>query len=497
MLASNDQLGALLDAAVDGMILIDPTGRVTRFNLAAERMFGYAEAEVLGRNVSMLMPKPYREEHDQYLRRYLCTAQPHIIGIGREVTAQRHDGSIFPIHLSVGEFGHGSEQGFVGILHDITERKRREDELRNSNAELLLMFQSAPIAIQIFAVDGVLLDANTAFEKLFGYTAEELRGRNYDAMIDDLVIEEYREILRSASAAIYQSGDSFHLDLRFRARDGRMFHGKVYVGAVRDTGHQIRLLISQIIDLSAVDAAEHEAEELRARLAHVSRLGTLGEMASGIAHEVNQPLTAIANYASALKRLLLTDRAEPAELAATLAKISVQAERAGQIIQGLRKLTRRRDTEHAELNCNALIREVSRLIELELRFSNHELLLRLDPSDPKISGDGVQFQQVILNLIRNSLEAMQDTVQGKAVIVTTLAQADNFVEVVVTDTGPGLPIEVAERLFEPFFTTKPQGMGLGLSICRSIVSALGGQLHYRQGSAGGAEFVLRLPQVHP
>lgn len=367
---AESRLAALLDAAVDAIILIDDRGRITRFNRAAERLFGYTQAEVLLKNVSVLMPEPYRAEHDGYIARYASTGERRIIGIGREVEAQRADGTTFPIELSVGEFRTTGEllpqgrHGYVGILRDLTERK----------------------------------------------------------------------------------------------------------------------------------AQAREAEELRARLAHVGRLGTLGEMVSGIAHEVNQPLTAISNYASACRRMVLAGAIEGNELAGTLDKIAVQAERAGQVIRGLRALVRRRDEQREPLDVNRLIREVIKLLDFEVRQAGYRIDLDLVEPLPEVVGDAVQIQQVVLNLIRNAVDAMLERAHGEGILIET-GLLDGYVEIRVTDSGPGLPAKVQQRLFEPFFTTKPQGIGLGLSICKSIVTAHRGDLTGETAPAGGARFRVRLPKV--
>jgi two-component system sensor kinase FixL len=269
----------------------------------------------------------------------------------------------------------------------------------------------------------------------------------------------------------------------------------VHAGLAREQGGAPLLMIVEIVDRSALYAATREAEDLRARLAHVNRLGTLGEMVSGIAHEVNQPLTAIANYASAVRRLLLSGQAEPRELATILEKISNQAERAGQVIRGLRSMTRKQDTERTRLDCNVLVLEVTRLVEFELRDSGVRLQLDLEPRLPPVLGDGVQIQQVVLNLIRNAIEAMGPQARGESVTVASIAPSEAVVEIRVTDRGPGLAPDMEDRLFEPFFTTKAQGMGLGLSICKSIVAAHGGELSYRRAEQGGAEFLIRLPTM--
>jgi len=373
---AESRFNALLDAAVDAIILIDPHGHVTRFNPAAERMFGYREDEVVGHNVSMLMPEPYRSQHDGYIHRYASTGQRRIIGIGREVEARRKDGTTFPIDLSVGEF---------------------------------------------------------------------------------------------------RSGDGAH---RRRAEDAATEHG--FVGIIRD--------------LTERKAQTREAEGLRSRLTHVGRLGTLGEMVSGIAHEVNQPLTAIANYASACRRMAQAGTLSGEELTSTLEKIGAQAERAGQVIRGLRALVRRHDEIREPLDCNRLIRDVSKLVEFEARAAGYRLVLDLAEPLPAVSGDAVQIQQVVLNLIRNGLDAMLERAHGDSIVIETLA-ANGFVEIRVTDSGPGIPPAALERLFEPFFTTKAQGIGLGLSICKSIVTAHRGELTVQAAPERGARFRVRLPSV--
>ncbi len=488
---SGDRLGALLDAAVDPIVLIDTRGRITGLNRAAAAVFGYNEAEVLGQNVAMLMPAPYREEHDAYLARYMDTARPRIIGIGREVVARRKDGSTFPIDLSVGEFLSGEERGFVGILRDITLRKQQEAEIRKTSEELRLIFENTPTAITITDVDGHVLDANRACQALLECNVAELKGGRHT----DLVMEEDREAVRAEFVALRETGNRFSREVRYRTRDGHVLYAMLHAGVARDAGGEALLMICEIVDRSQLFEATREAEELRTRLAHVSRLGTLGEMVSGIAHEVNQPLTAIANYASAARRLVLSGDTDAEELASINDKIAVQAERAGQVIRGLRSMTRRREAVRESLDCSALIGEVSKLIEFELRARGWRLLISLEPKLPEVLGDGVQIQQVLLNLVRNAIEAMNERASDDFVTITASALGSAWVEISVSDSGPGLAQEVEERLFEPFFSTKTQGMGLGLSICKSIMSVHGGELRYRRNLHGGAEFIMRLPAV--
>ncbi len=476
------RLNALLDAAVDAMVLIDEHGHITRLNASAQRTFGYAEEEVRGHNVSMLMPQPYRGEHDSYLERYQRTHEPRIIGIGREVIAQRKDGSTFPIDLSVGEFDAEGEHGFVGILRDITQRKQQEERLR-------LIFEKAPTAILITDPRGHITSANATACELLGYAEKELQ----ELRQSDLLVEgSERNNAIDRMRLCVEKGDSCRFDAHYRRKNGSPLPALSQAAVAHDAeGHPL-LVISEIVDRSAVFEATREAEDLRSRLAHVGRVGTLGEMVSGIAHEVNQPLTAIATHASACRRMLMTGQAKPEELADALETISQQSQRAGEVIRGLRNMLRKRDQVREPLDCNQLVREVVRITDFELKQSSFRLTQSLAPDLPRVIGDGVQIQQVVLNLIRNAFDAMAHKATGDVVEVTTDSAGD-FIDIFVADHGSGISPAVAERLFEPFFTTKTQGIGLGLSICKSIISAHNGTLQYSTNPWGGATFQVRLP----
>lgn len=486
--AARDQLSALLDAAVDAMVLIDTRGVVTRFSRSAEQMFGYAAGEVVGRNVSVLMPQPYHGEHDGYIQRYHHTGEARIIGIGREVVARRKDGSEFPIELSVGQFVSDELSGFVGILRDISVRKQQEAELRQSTEELRLIFDHAPTAIMITDLDGSIINLNRAAADLFGYQPLDL----HDVNQIDLVHPEDRERVRDELRKLIGQQGHCACELRYLRRDGEVLHATHYAATVEGDGEPL-MVIGEVVDRTAVFDANREAQELRDRLTHVGRIGTLGEMVSGIAHEVNQPLTAIASYASACRRLMLGNLSNPAELLGILEKIAAQAERAGQVIRGLRALAKRADPERKRLDVNLLVREVRRLVEFEFRDHGIQLETREQSGLQAVQGDGIQIQQIVLNLLRNAMEAMNDAGKTGTVLLETLTPERDWVEIRVSDQGPGLPPSVAQRLFEPFFTTKQQGMGLGLSICQSIARAHGGELSYFLNEHHGATFALRLP----
>lgn len=362
---SSQELQALLDAAVDGIVVIDRHGTILSFNRSAENLFGLSASEAVGRNVSVLMAEGDGQGHDESIGRYLKTHVPHIIGRGREVVAQRKDGSVFPAFLSVGAV-QGAEPRFVGFIRDV----------------------------------------------------------------------------------------------------------------------------------SATRKAEEDSHRLQDRLMHVSRLATVGEMASGIAHELNQPLAAIATYAHACDRLLSTPEPEIDEVQSALKQIADQAVRAGDIIRRLRNLARTDESIRTPVDINSVIEELTDLIQIDARAHGVQYRQKLAPDLPRVTVDRAQIQQVILNLVRNALEALAlGQLDVSEVVISTRQNEQGEVEIAVCDSGPGVDNYIAHRIFDPFCSTKPTGTGLGLPISRTIVHTHGGTLDYKPNVPSGACFVVKLPST--
>ena len=246
---------------------------------------------------------------------------------------------------------------------------------------------------------------------------------------------------------------------------------------------------------AAVGMAVHDpSAALHGRLLNVSRMATIGEMAAGIAHELNQPLTAIANYAHACERLLARPGTDPAELREALHQIALQTTRAADIIRRLRALARGRQAERYPVPVNALVEELRELISTDAVLHGAQLSLVLAPRLPDVLVDAGQIQQVILNFVRNSLEALAGPPSGSPqVAISTAAAADGGVELAVCDNGPGLAPELIKRIFDPFFSTKENGTGLGLAISSTIARAHGGSVGYRPNRPTGACFYIVLP----
>mgnify|MGYP000045988442 CR=1 FL=1 len=361
---ANQRLIALLDAAVDALVVIDGKGNIEIFNSAAQKMFGYSKREVFGKNIKMLMPDTFSIEHDKYLASYLTSGEEKIIDKGRKVKGKKSNGEEFPIFLSVGEVKNSSDIQFVGIIRDISEQE--QDRI--------------------------------------------------------------------------------------------------------------------------------DARESRERLSHASRLSSMGELAAGIAHEMNQPLSAISSYAQASKRLLQSDTQDnKLKVVAALDKICDQAIRASEVIHRLRTFVKKRVAQRESVDLNALIYETVNLAKVDTRILDHEVLLKLcHNKKPILIADPIQIQQVLLNLIRNGIDAMEHH-KGAPLLIHSQWLSNIKIEVSVIDFGLGIDQKTSSGIFNPFFTTKETGMGMGLSVSQTIIHAHGGNIYFSPSNHSGCTFSFSLP----
>jgi len=482
---------AIVATAVDGIVVIDRSGAIRSVNHATERLFGYTVEELIGRNVKILMPELYAHAHDTYLANYLRTGEKKIIGIGREVVGKRKDGSVFPMDLSVGETRNGDQPIFVGIIRDISARKAAELAQRESELRLRSILETVADAIIVIDAGGVIQSFSPAAERLFGYGLDEVVGRNVKILMP----------------SPYRQGHDGYLDRYLRTGERRIIGiGRVVVGLRKDgETFPMELQVGEfafsgrcyftgfVRDLTERQKAERRVQDLQAELLHASRLSVMGQMASTMAHELNQPLTAVANYLEAGRQLLATGAGRPERIAEMMEKAIGQAQRAGDVIRRLRGFVSKGETERRIQGLNQLVEEAVALALVGARQRGVRTSFELDHAVPPVLVDHVQIQQVVLNLVRNAAEAMEQVERRELVIGTRAIPEEGMAEVFVADTGPGIAPELADRLFQPFVTTKPTGMGLGLSICREIIEAHHGRLTATSGSSGGAVFRLTVP----
>ena len=357
-----ERLRSITRTAPDAIVIIDESGIIDTVNPAAERLFGYSSAELVGQNVKMLMPSPHREAHDAHLSRYRETGERRVVGIGRVVVGRRKDGTTFPARLAIGEIELDQGRLFTGFLHDVTERE--------------------------------------------------------------------------------------HIQRR--------------------------------------------AGILQQELMHASRLSAMGEMASGIAHELNQPLTAVMNYTRAARRRLDRDEVDPTPIADLVDKAGQQAERAAEIIKRLRGFIKKDESVRRLEPINAIVEEAAALALIGASDRDIELIFSLDDALPSVLIDRIEVQQVVLNILRNAIEAFEGSGERK-IRIATWAASPRQIQVDIKDNGPGLAPGVEDNPFRPFQTTKEDGLGIGLAISRTIIDAHGGRLWAENAPEGGAAFHFLLP----
>jgi PAS domain S-box-containing protein len=616
------ELRAVLDAAVDAVVIIDSNGLIESFNRSAERLFGWTSAETIGRNVSMLMPEPFRSQHDGYMHHHMTTGERRIIGKGREVVAQRRDGTLFPVFLAVGRIEGLEPPRFVGFIHDVTDRKRAVEALRRERDRAQTYLDLAEVMLLALDARGTISLVNRKGCEILGWPEDELVGRNwFDTCLpaelrDDVrgmfaqffegnasparyaehevvtrtgerkliawrnvflrderglvsgtlssgediteqrraieALRQSEQLLRDAQAIanlgnyefrvpggqpywspqLYRilgmdpsrpppdfatyAGQCVHPDDRERflrewerleGGDGNLdleYRIRRPDGSTRDVHAIARMhrepdgalkVVGTLHDITDRKRAEEEIRQTQDRLTQFARLSTMGEMAAGLAHEINQPLTAITNYAQALQRMLAAPQVpDPADVQLALQQIAAQALRAGEVIRRLRSFVKNREARTEVIDPLQLITDLMTFAEPDTRVNDIRLRVETSGPLPPVVCDPVQVQQVLLNLIRNAIDAMNESGSAqREIVIRAVREDDKSIEISVEDHGPGIPPEVAENLGNPFFTTKPTGTGLGIAISRSILRAHGGRLSHRPTPGGGATVFFTLP----
>lgn len=378
------------------------------------------------------------------------------------------------------------------LVREIEEREQAEARTAESEAHMRTVTDALPALISYVDRDLRYRFVNATYEKWLGVPAARILGQRAPEILGEEALAVRRE---SAERALAGDRVTYEAELPFPDGQTRQIDF-TYVPDVDENGY-VRGFFALAYDITGRRQAEQDARELRESLSHVTRVTMAGELAASIAHELNQPLTAILSNAQAAQRFLRSDAiANAQEVAEALVDIAQDAERAGEVIRRLRGLLRRGDIKQEPLDLNEAIREVTTLARNEAMLRGVEVELDLAEDLAPVSGDRVQLQQVVLNLVMNACEAMSGTDAGaRELRVETRRSASGVVQVSIRDSGPGVDEGSIERIFEPFVTTKSGGMGMGLSISRSIVEAHGGELRASANPDRGATFAFSLP-VH-
>jgi two-component system sensor kinase FixL len=483
---------ALMDAAVDAVVVIDHHGVIMGINESTSRMFGYRTDELLGENVRLLMPEPDRSAHDGYIARYLRTREPRVIGIGREVTARRRDGTIFPIRLSVGQVADSVPPSFVGLMRDVTSEHEAVAALKLERDRARAFLELHDSILLELDTQRRVRDINARGSELLGAPAAEIIGQEWSHFMCG---ETERERARLLLASALSSGVS--REREFDCRDMSGNPRRIYwrTIALRTAGGEPAGWLCSGADVTEWAQREHHAHLAQDRLTRVARLATMGEMAAGVAHEINQPLTAITTYARACERYLEKPAPDLAEVREAVREINAEGMRAGEIIRRLRQMVRvDAPDEQTSLDINGTVRDLESLLQSDARSHDAQLRFDLQPGLPPVEGNAVHLQQVVLNLVRNALEALLAHPAGTRSVELATALGDaGDVEIRVSDNGPGVDPSIADRMFDPFSTTKSAGTGLGLAISRTIVQSHRGTIGSQARTPQGATFIVRLP----
>ncbi|MFT5394407.1 MAG: two-component system sensor kinase FixL [Gammaproteobacteria bacterium] len=380
----------------------------------------------------------------------------------------------------------GSEEPAVlAVSVDVTRRRAIEQRLRQREELLGLIIENAPTPIASADVSGRLNSANRAWCEMLGYSESELKLMTFrDITVEDDVEPSHTLLQRAMLGEL----DTYKIRKRYIRRNGEPVEVILHNGVVHDEDGNPLLLVAQAEDLTERLLAEEEARVQQEHLAHVDRLNIVGEMAAGIAHEINQPLTAIVNRTSAARRRLDAGQVDIERLKDSLNRVNEQAFRAGEVVRRLRTLVRSQGGSMEFVDVNDLITEAMALAEVDARIHDLYLDIQLAQDLPEILADKVQVQQVILNLVRNAIDAMEQVVtENRVIAVRSFARPDRMVEVTIADCGAGLSEAAADHMFDPFFTTKAAGMGLGLAISASIIRAHDGKIWFERSGISGSD----------
>lgn len=490
-----EMLRSVVDHVIDGIITIDEKGRVQSYNRAAEKIFGYAAGEVIGRNVNLLMPEPYHSEHDGYLSNYMRSGVAKIIGIGREVVGRRKDGTTFPMDLAVSEFFVDSRRFFTGIVRDITERKRAEQELRDAEARIRSVVDHVVDGIITIDEEGSVASFNPAAEKLFGYEATDVIGRNVRMLMPEPYHSEHDSYLQNYLATGIAKIIGIGREVIGRKRNGSTFPMELAVSEFH-LGKQ-RFFTGIVRDITERKRLENELRQRLTELAQADQ--QKNQFLAMLAHELRNPLAPMRNAAHLLKLPGLDSQAQRQSREI----IERQLEHLVRLVDDLLDISRiirgTIELRRVPMEITAAITRAVETAQPVIDARGHELIVSVPPSPVWISGDVIRLSQVVANLLTNAAKYTDEASR----IVLSVERESDAVVVGVRDEGMGISPETLPHVFDLFvqgdrsLARSQGGLGIGLTLVKRLVEMHDGTVSAASPGPGlGSEFTVRLPLLH-
>jgi PAS domain S-box-containing protein len=490
---------AILDSSPDCVVAMDHEGCITEFNPAAERTFGHPRSDVLGRPLAdVIIPPSLRERHRAGFARYLATGDSIVLGRRLEMTALCAGEREIPVEITITRISQEGPSAFTGHLRDITERKKSEEALRAAHAQVLRseerwrsVFENSAVGVALTDLNGRFIATNPVYQKMLGYTEQELQALTFLDITHEQDLDPHATLIAELLAGERQE---FQIEKQYRRKDGTAVWVRNNVSIVPGTERVPRFLMALSEDITQHKLSDAALAKARSELTNGARITSLGVLTAAIAHEVNQPLSGIITNASTCLRMLSADPPNTEGALETVRRTIRDGNRASDVITRLRTLYNKKEPSPESMDLNEAAREVAALSLSE--FQRSSVLLRYELADdlPPLVADRIQLQQVILNLLRNGVDEMITiNDRPRELLIKTDRDGENQVRLSVKDTGVGLKPQAAEKMFEAFYTTKTDGMGIGLSISRSIIEAHQGRLWAAPNDGPGSTFSFAIP----
>ena len=483
-------LRTLIDTTVDGIVTVDTRCRIRTFNHAAQKIFGYKTGEVVDRDVSLLLPGIHGDDQKSSVRRFLKAGDNRSSDSGQEVEGLCKDGTVLTLELSVAEYEDGGDVHYLLMIRDISERKRVAEDFRKEHQFNVQLVKTAPVIILTLDAEGRIIHFNNYLEELCQFRLEEVQGKDWFAtFLPEDEREQIRQVFNKSVSGFRTHGNINSII----SRSGKRFLIEWFDTELFDSEGKLIGILAIGMDITERRDAEKRIHNLQKEILLASRMSTIGELGTSLAHELNQPLTALANYVHACKRMLDDDSITAKEaLPGVMEKIINEADRAASIIIHLRNYFEYGTIEKHPEDINAIISDACELIAAEAEKRRVTVNRNLECNLPHVMVDRIQLQQVLSNLLNNSLQALEHQVK-REITINTVREQEDFVEINIQDSGPGVDPDLLSQRFKHVFSENKQGLGVGLSICQSIIDAHGGRLWQTMTPGGGATFHFTVP----